>query len=173
MTQQRAPICGREIIDRWCALAESRLDYLSELFESGRWRRFHTEADFLENIREAKAAAETWRGLASQEASRNGWSWLDRPNGAPADRGAIIYEHPQPSATQTAEIGSVPVPEVAPSPPLQPDEIFVEQYLTRQSPVAPAVVLAAAKSATAAEDWQRALDPLVLNDRYPILRNAM
>jgi uncharacterized repeat protein (TIGR03809 family) len=71
---------GRDIVARWCAFAEQRLEYLTELFETGRWRRYHTERDFLENIQEAKAAVEIWRGLATREASRNNsaidLSWL-------------------------------------------------------------------------------------------------
>ena len=62
---------GREIVARWCNLAERRLEYLTELFETGRWRRFHSEQDFLDNIREAKAAVEAWRDLLSREASRD------------------------------------------------------------------------------------------------------
>jgi uncharacterized repeat protein (TIGR03809 family) len=54
---------GREIVARWCKLAEQRLDYLTELFETGRWRRFYSEGAFLENVREAKAALDTWRDL--------------------------------------------------------------------------------------------------------------
>jgi uncharacterized repeat protein (TIGR03809 family) len=50
---------------RGLALAEQRLDYLTELFDTGRWRRFHTEADFLQNIREAKAALESWRRIVA------------------------------------------------------------------------------------------------------------
>ena len=49
---------GRNIVARWCNLAERRLEYLTELFETGRWRRYHSEQAFLENIREAKAAVE-------------------------------------------------------------------------------------------------------------------
>ena len=60
---------GRNIVARWCNLAEQRLEHLTELFETGRWRRFHTELEFLENIQEAKAAVETWRDLLSREAS--------------------------------------------------------------------------------------------------------
>jgi len=45
------------------ALAEQRLAYLTELFNSGRWRRFHTETDFLVNVREAKAAVDAWRRI--------------------------------------------------------------------------------------------------------------
>jgi len=73
---------GREIVARWCTLAEQRLEYLIELFDSGRWRRFFGEEAFLENIREAKIAVETWRNLLSCEASPDNraidLSWLGR-----------------------------------------------------------------------------------------------
>ena len=73
---------GQEIVARWCNLAEQRLEHLTELFETGRWRRYHSEEAFLENIREAKAAVETWRELLSREASLDNspidLSWLGR-----------------------------------------------------------------------------------------------
>src|ERR1700686_1986955 len=73
---------GRDVVARWCDLAEQRLDYLTELFETGRWRRFHSELAFLENIQEAKAAVEIWRDLAMREAARDNSavdiSWLGR-----------------------------------------------------------------------------------------------
>src|ERR1700723_3560073 len=73
---------GRDIVARWCNLAERRLDHLTELFETGRWRRYHTERAFLENIQEAKAAVELWRDLLMREASRDNSaidiSWLGR-----------------------------------------------------------------------------------------------
>jgi uncharacterized repeat protein (TIGR03809 family) len=59
---------GRDLLARWCALAETRLDYLTEMFESGRWRRYYSEIAFLENIKEAKIAVETWRGLSTSAA---------------------------------------------------------------------------------------------------------
>jgi uncharacterized repeat protein (TIGR03809 family) len=78
---------GREIVARWCNLAERRLDYLTELFDSGRWRRFHSEEAFLQNVREAKVAVEAWRDLLSREASRDNrpidLSWLGRGRTAP------------------------------------------------------------------------------------------
>ena len=80
MTSQLDLAKGREIVARWCNLAEQRLEYLTELFDSGRWRRFYGEQAFLENIREAKTAVETWRDLLSREASRDNraidLSWL-------------------------------------------------------------------------------------------------
>nr|WP_298261154.1 TIGR03809 family protein [Bradyrhizobium sp.] len=78
---------GREIVARWCNLAERRLEYLTELFETGRWRRFHSEQGFLDNLREAKAAVETWRDLLSREASRDNraidLSWIAGGRTAP------------------------------------------------------------------------------------------
>src|SRR3954464_12142649 len=67
---QRADVArGRQIVERWCVLAEQRLEHLTELFESGRWRRYHSEISFLQNIQEAKKAVETWRQLLNREAS--------------------------------------------------------------------------------------------------------
>jgi uncharacterized repeat protein (TIGR03809 family) len=90
MTQQLDVASGRDAIARWCALAERRLEYLAELFETGRWRRFHSERALLENIEEAKAAVKTWRELSSGEASRDNRaidkSWLDRTKAAVAQR---------------------------------------------------------------------------------------
>src|ERR1044072_2935055 len=60
---------GRNIVARWCNLAERRLEYLTELFETGRWRRFHTELEFLENIQESKTAVATWHDLLSRESA--------------------------------------------------------------------------------------------------------
>ena len=62
----RQPVLrGLDVIEGWQFLAEKRLAHLDELFETGRWRRYHTEDAFLENLREAKSAVETWRMLAA------------------------------------------------------------------------------------------------------------
>src|SRR6187401_2954559 len=95
---------GRDIVSRWCNLAEQRLEYLTELFETGRWRRFHSEAAFLENIREARAAVETWRDLLTREASLDNapvdMSWIGRAR-TPVPRGegfrAPVRLPPQPA----------------------------------------------------------------------------
>jgi uncharacterized repeat protein (TIGR03809 family) len=60
---------GRDTVARWSNLAEKRLEHLTDMFETGRWRRFHNEQAFLENIREAKAAVETWRDLMARDAA--------------------------------------------------------------------------------------------------------
>jgi uncharacterized repeat protein (TIGR03809 family) len=53
------------VVARWCTLAEQRLDYLTELFQNGRWRRYYSHTAFLENIKEAKAMVAHWRTLST------------------------------------------------------------------------------------------------------------
>ncbi|EAQ34426.1 hypothetical protein NB311A_17931 [Nitrobacter sp. Nb-311A] len=95
MTQRydtgRAPDHAQDILNRWCVLAEQRLDFLIELYESGRWRRYHSEDAFMENLREAKAVVEVWRMLARREGMPDNRpvdrSWLNRsPEISPAIR---------------------------------------------------------------------------------------
>jgi uncharacterized repeat protein (TIGR03809 family) len=93
---------GQEILDRWCALAEQRLEHLTELFETGRWRRYHSEVSFLENIQEAKTAVETWRRLATREASLDNKpvdiSWLNSPRPVPPRRNPLSGYYVLPSS---------------------------------------------------------------------------
>jgi uncharacterized repeat protein (TIGR03809 family) len=68
---------GLDLGPRWRLLAERRLEHLTELFESGRWRRYYSERAFLENIQEAKAAVAHWRNLSMPPAIETA-----KPNGA-------------------------------------------------------------------------------------------
>src|SRR5512138_1773499 len=90
MTERTDVARGRDIVARWSTLAEQRLQYLTELFETGRWRRYHSERDFLENIREAKDAVATWRGLLNAEATSDNrpvdLSWIGRRSSIPLAR---------------------------------------------------------------------------------------
>src|SRR4030081_754488 len=80
MTHRADVARGRDVVARWCVLAEQRLEYLTELFETGRWRRYYSERAFLENIREAKTAVEIWRELSTREASRDNFALhISRP----------------------------------------------------------------------------------------------
>ena len=106
---------GRDIAARWCALAEQRLQHLSEMFGTGRWRRYHSEIAFLENIQEAKRAVETWRALATggdvAEAAASvtpafGWSPATMPRVFPRDQQAQTV---QPKAVHIAPETAVPV----------------------------------------------------------------
>jgi uncharacterized repeat protein (TIGR03809 family) len=173
---------GREVIERWCALAEKRLDYLTDLYETGRWRRFHTQADFLENVQEAKASVDTWRRLASQEAGRDNkpidYSWLGRPKVA---QQRYPVQPLQPTASRlddriaelcgergeslsSAALAFLPS---EPAPSIEPDTIESIDALFEAVPVAPTA------PKTALEDWQDMFDPAVMADRYSLLRPAL
>jgi uncharacterized repeat protein (TIGR03809 family) len=49
---------------RWCALAEQRRDAFVSLYESGRWRHYYDEGEFIARMRDVVKAAERWRALA-------------------------------------------------------------------------------------------------------------
>jgi uncharacterized repeat protein (TIGR03809 family) len=139
---------GRAIVERWRALAEQRLDYLIALQESGRWQRFHSEPDFLDNLREAKDAVETWRLLASREASLDNrpieFAWLGQ--------GAVPLAQRNIVKGDDRAIAAVPIA----SPPVAPaiDVPSVVEALPLPSPAA-------------------SLDLATMQNRYPLLRNAL
>ncbi|THD62820.1 MAG: TIGR03809 family protein [Bradyrhizobium sp.] len=156
---------GHGIVARWCAFAEQRLEYLTELFETGRWRRYHSERAFLENIQEAKTAVEVWRDLATREASRDNRaidaSWLDRAapplprEDTPRDRVRSVA--PQP-AEMPVSSPSQDVPVAA-----QPGRVASDE--APFAPVSDAPVL------------NDALEPVLdidsIEQRYPLLRNRL
>jgi hypothetical protein len=145
MTHQTDVTRGHDIVARWCAFAEQRLEYLTELFETGRWRRYHSEVAFLENIQEAKIAVEVWRDLATREASRNNsavdLSWLGRGGAAP-------------TRDNTRHVSSYEAPSVPDSDSPDPDaSVTDEQRINVVSELVPN------------------LD--AIEQRYPLLRNAL
>jgi uncharacterized repeat protein (TIGR03809 family) len=163
MTHRLDVADGRDVVARWCNLAEQRLEYLTELFETGRWRRFHTEVAFLENIQEAKAAVETWRRLSMREASPDNtavdMSWLGHTQST-LPRVERLRDQPDP-------LPSPPVEVVAEPPP--PDVLMVAEPVHVASDEAPS---APVMEAPILEDGQ-ALTLDAIAQRYPLLRNAL
>jgi len=182
---------GRNIVARWCNLAERRLEYLTELFETGRWRRFHTELEFLENIQEAKVAVETWRDLLSREAALDNTSidlsWLGRRRTTPmpltplprdhglrqpvVPRKPVVPRQPIAQPQPIVQLQPKPAPVVAPPPPRDvPPDVLVaienQLALAEKAPSAPDVL-------TLDEIQFPALDLDAMKDRYPLLRNAL
>jgi uncharacterized repeat protein (TIGR03809 family) len=146
MTHRQTAAGGRDVAARWCALAEQRLEHLSEMFETGRWRRYHSELAFLENIQEAKRAVQTWRALATgadvaaAAASVSpvfGWSPATMPRVFPRDQQAQTV---QPKAVHIAAETAVPV-RLAPKP-----EVLAE---ITEAPLAPRATPAAVALFTA------------------------
>lgn len=162
MTHRTDVARGRDLGARWCALAEQRLEYLTELFETGRWRRYHSELAFLENIQEAKAAVEIWRDLSTREASRDNsaidMSWLGRTRAAPPhgerlrlQLAEIPAEPPRREVSTAVEAKNVRPDDAFPVP--GPDASALDPALNNISQLAPDIV--------------------AMQQRYPLLRNAM
>lgn len=171
MTDRTDVARARDIVARWCGLAEQRLDYLTELFESGRWRRYYSEHDFLDNIREAKSAVEAWRAMLSSEAMPDNrpldLSWIGRRSPVPSAQ-REVPEEPMPVVTsQLAELPVAPAASVVP----EFAEPEPEPVLTSE----PVVVSEAAEPPSeSALDRTLALtlDIVASAERYPLLRNA-
>jgi uncharacterized repeat protein (TIGR03809 family) len=175
MTQRPDVARGREIIARWCSLAERRLEYLTNLYETGRWRRYHSEHTFLENIQEAKAAVQSWRDLLTREASRDNLkidvSWLGRG-------GAAVEHYAPPRRTEPVLFEATTVsPEISRS-------VFVAvsqaiDVSPRETTSEPAIDIRPAEPELppAAEPERDpidlALNVLGIHNRYPSLRNVM
>ena len=49
---------------RWRDLAERRRDHFLELYQSGRWKHYYTDEEFLKAMREAIMLAERWAAIA-------------------------------------------------------------------------------------------------------------
>jgi uncharacterized repeat protein (TIGR03809 family) len=170
MTHRLNVARGREIVSRWCALAEQRLNHLTELFETGRWRRYHSEATFLANIKEAKAAVELWRDLLTREASY-GNSTMDVPwlglAGSALPRGADMV--PNLARRLPAHVEQKPA---------DPSLFLVASPSSDVSTVLDRVVSDDAPSAPASEERAvgnaaELIDVVAMQERYPLLRNAL
>lgn len=163
---------GRNIIARWCNLAEQRLEHLTELFETGRWRRYHTELEFLENIQEAKAAVETWRDLLSREASLENTAidlaWLGRRRTAPLLRTPL----PRDEGFRQPVVQLQPKPAPVAAPP--PRDIPADVLVALESRLAVANDAPSVPAAPALDEMSLlARDLDAMKDRYPLLRNAL
>jgi len=157
MTSQLDVAKGREIVARWCNLAEQRLNYLTELFDSGRWRRFYGEQEFLENVREAKSAVQTWRDILSREASRDNrpidLSWIGRRTALPRNE---------------LRRNRVPQPQIADIPIVPPQEIMSILAADGGASSEPRAAKPLSEDAFTA-----VLDVATIAARYPLLRNTL
>ncbi|OAF07046.1 hypothetical protein AYJ54_18480 [Bradyrhizobium centrolobii] len=165
--------CSRDVAERWCALAEQRLEHLTEMFETGRWRRYHSELAFLENIQEAKRVLQTWRAIAAGEdvsaaaasvTSAFGWSPATIPRRTQREQVQTV----QPKAVHiepAAPVALDPTPNVLAEiteAPIAPIATFLPTF----SPPAADVVAAPERVV----EFTLSLDGI--EAKYPLLRNA-
>ncbi len=140
----RFDVGGRpDLAARWCTLAEQRLDYLTELFNNGRWRRYYSHAAFLENIKEAKAMVAHWRALSTGEPPGDDKTTISLLEVTP---GSAIVVEPALREIERVAASEIALPDqVAPAPAA---EVQKNEAQDKMSP-----------------------DVDLLTDRYPSLRN--
>jgi uncharacterized repeat protein (TIGR03809 family) len=132
------------VVARWCALAEQRLDYLTELFNNGRWRRYYSHTAFLENIKEAKAMVAHWRALSTPG-----------------------YVPEQPTPILMTDLKPVVVPEVVEAVPRE-----IEFAAASEAAPADEAVAAPAQQMLEKEIPDKMPSPTdLMQDRYSLLRN--
>jgi uncharacterized repeat protein (TIGR03809 family) len=162
MTDRLGVARRRDVAARWCDLAERRLEHLTELYETGRWRRYHSEVAFLENIQEAKSAVETWRNLSLREASLDNsavdMSWLSHVQSA-LPRSERPRDQPDPRPPLPVQMTAELPPPLDVSMSAQPAHVVADE-----APSAPAMDVPAL-------DDVPTLDAIA--QRYPLLRNAL
>lgn len=162
---------GRQILRRFLALAEERLDYLTELYQTGRWERYFTQAELLDNVRDAKKAVAAWSLLVSTEALPNNravdLSWLDSPRPLPMRRPVMLdVEMPSlsPRFTERAAAPQAIASDVLPPP---PEPIRIDVPMAAASPVPQTLAVPPTMP-----PWQDALDCALMAQRYPLLRQS-
>jgi len=57
-----------EIAQKWRNFAQRRRDYFIELYDSGRWKHYYSEAQFIDRMREAIQLSERWIEIAPRPA---------------------------------------------------------------------------------------------------------
>jgi uncharacterized repeat protein (TIGR03809 family) len=151
---------SRDLLACWRELAEERLEYLTQMFESGRWRRYYSEYAFLENIKEAKIAVETWRSLSAPNQPRNAAisiSWFAPERAA---RFRKSPPRPEPSAVRPPLDIPVVIPAVA----------TVETVVPEEERPAPVVDMFALESRI--DRSSEGASNTRAGERYPLLRST-
>jgi len=58
------------VAQKWRALAERRRAHLVELYDSGRWKGYFTEAQFIHRMRQAVQQSERWAKIAPRPSDK-------------------------------------------------------------------------------------------------------
>ncbi len=69
MSQTLPKRMSSEIIGKWHDLAEKRRAHMIDLYETGRWKHYYSEREFVSLMRQAVQLAEDWSLLAAPRAA--------------------------------------------------------------------------------------------------------
>ncbi|UFZ06791.1 TIGR03809 family protein [Bradyrhizobium ontarionense] len=196
MTHRPDVACSRELAARWCALAERRLDHLTELFQSGRWRRYYTEQSLLDDIRHAKAAVQAWKALSVEPEAVS-----IVPSQTPSVVAAVPPAPTRPAVSETIAYRPIELPrsletilaeseiivqaeielagdDLEPDYVIEPDYVVEEDIAPEPTAAAPRIDMAALEQALSigigheVEDHEPMVDLDAIERRYPALAHA-
>lgn len=52
------------MVGKWCELALRRRAHFVELYDTGRWRHYYTEDEFVAELRKLTGMIDRWKGIA-------------------------------------------------------------------------------------------------------------
>ena len=64
MAYWRSTLALNEAAQKWRILAERRCAHFLELYDTGRWKRYYSEEEFLLKMRDAMKASDRWAEIA-------------------------------------------------------------------------------------------------------------
>jgi uncharacterized repeat protein (TIGR03809 family) len=64
MAYWRSTLALNEVAQKWRILAERRRAHFVELYNTGRWKRYYSEQEFLLKMRDAMKASDRWAEIA-------------------------------------------------------------------------------------------------------------
>ena len=64
MAYWRSTLALNEVAQKWRILAERRRAHFVELYNTGRWKRYYSEEEFLLKMRDAMKASDRWAEIA-------------------------------------------------------------------------------------------------------------
>ncbi len=64
MAHWHSTVALNQAAQKWWALAERRRAHFVELYQTGRWKRYYGEEQFVLKLREAMKASERWAEIA-------------------------------------------------------------------------------------------------------------
>ena len=64
MATRQYPYAMDRAAQKWRALAERRQAHFVELYQSGRWKHYYTDEEFVARMREAMVAVNRWAQIA-------------------------------------------------------------------------------------------------------------
>jgi uncharacterized repeat protein (TIGR03809 family) len=95
------------IARRWLALVERREQHFADLSQSGRWRRYYTQTEFLNEMRKVLQVRNQWAALAGFPMKSLPNDDTGTPEATPVSRHSLKARHGRPALTVVSNTASM------------------------------------------------------------------